>query len=133
MSTTECRQSPRWADTQAVPIDGCFNGMQAQRVRAIGGTRRKHASQRIAFLRSRMDLKDIAACLVKPRDDDELVSGKNAVQGLDGPGMHVEPHVGRALGSLFGGIGAPLDVGPDHTDRAKLNPADDSPLCHRLP
>jgi hypothetical protein len=39
---------------------------------------------------------------VKPGEDEDLVAGAETLERLRRPGMHLEPGVGRALGSLPG-------------------------------
>jgi hypothetical protein len=49
-----------------------------------------------------VDLEDIAARPVKPRDHDDRVADGDALQSLRRPRVQLEPGVGRALRSLPG-------------------------------
>jgi hypothetical protein len=69
-----------------------------------------------------MHLEDVAACLVKPGDDDDLVAYRNPMQSLGGPRIDLEPRIRSALRALFRSIRAGPDFRPDHANRSKREP-----------
>ncbi len=63
------------SNTQAIAVDRVDDdGMETERVRPVRGPRRENAGERIPFVGSRVDLKNIAPCTMKPGDDDDLVA-----------------------------------------------------------
>lgn len=61
------------SDEQAVPVDRAHgNGVEAGRVRHVGGARREDAREWTTRVRPWPDLEDVPGGLVKPGDDEIL-------------------------------------------------------------
>src|SRR6266508_626712 len=72
-----------WSDAQAVPVDPAHgDGMETQRVRPVRRSRGKHTGERIPFVGSWVDSKDVATGPVKPRDHDDLVANGKALESF---------------------------------------------------
>ncbi len=109
------------ADPKAVAGDPPNSDpVKAQWIWPVGRTRRKHAGQRIALVRARVDLQHVAPRPVQPRHDDDLVAGREAVETFCRGRTYVEPGVRRPLGSLSGCLAARLDAGSDHANQPHL-------------
>src|SRR5438552_288983 len=84
-------------DEQPVLLDRPYDHrMEAQRVRSVRRSRREDARQRVLRGAARMNLEDVAARLMEPCDDDDFVADGKAMQPVDGPGLHLDPGVGRS-------------------------------------
>src|SRR6187200_145292 len=68
-------------------------------------------------IRSRVNLQDLTFALVKPRDHDELVARLDAHQSGRDERIHVEPHIGCALGSLLRRFATERNIRADYADR----------------
>ena len=75
--------------------------MEPQRIRPVGRPRGEDSGERIAGVRSRVDLKHVTLALMEPGDDDDLVARGQKVQSVGRPGMHFEPCIGCAFRSLL--------------------------------
>lgn len=76
-----------------------------------------------------MDLKHVAVRLMKPGNDDELVSFGDEVKPVDSPRKHFEPHIRCTFKSLFGSVRPRRDLRSNHTDRAQFEPGRRAVLC----
>ena len=67
-----------------------------------------------------MNLQHIAAGLVQPSHNNNVVARRKTVQTLRDQRTHFKPGVGRALRTLLGRFAAFLDAGTDNANRTKL-------------
>src|SRR5579872_5055534 len=95
--------------------------VEPQRIGSIRGSCREDADQGTALVRARMDFKHIAPGLMQPRDDNDFVADDDAVERLHDGRLYLEPRVRRALGTLFGRVGARLQGRSDNADGIKPN------------
>jgi len=106
------------ADPQAMCGDLAHrHSMQANRVRPVRRSRRKHTRQRTARVRTRMNLQYVAFGLMQPGQDNQLVANPNPVKALRREWTHFQPRVRRALRALFGRLATFLNRGSDHANR----------------
>src|SRR4029453_1947339 len=112
--------------------DDLTNGdsMKADGIRPVGGTRREHAGERTATVRTRVNLQRIASSPMEPGQHDDLVPGGETVESLCQRLIHLEPGAGRALGTLFRCLLATLEGRSDHANRVYLS---SSHTPHRRP
>ena len=75
--------------------------METERIRAVGGSSRKHARQRGFGIATGMDLQRVAASLVEPGDHDDLIARRHQEQTVSCPWMDVDPNIRRAFVALF--------------------------------
>src|SRR4030095_8503089 len=81
-------------DAQPQPVDGAYgDGMQTERIRPIRRPRREDAGDRIARIRPRPHLVDVAASSIQPGNDQQLVAGRDAQQRCLSPWLDLEPRV----------------------------------------
>jgi hypothetical protein len=86
------------SDAQPGSVDRAYDdGMKAQRVGPVRRSRREDSGQRIPQFAPWVDLQDIAARPMEPRDHDDFVADNKAAQCLRRPPSHLEPGIGRAL------------------------------------
>ena len=71
-------------DSKPVP-GGLFHGhgVESERIRPVLGACGENASQTTALVVARVNLEDVAAGLVKPRHDDDLVSRGDTGEAFD--------------------------------------------------
>lgn len=88
-------------DVDSCAVDRCDPGaMQAERVRAMRRAGGKDALRRTGTIAARMDAEQIATSSIEPGDDDDLVAGSQALQGL----RHVRFEKKRRSGRTFVGL-----------------------------
>ena len=75
--------------------------METERIRAVGGSSRKHARQRGFGIATGMDLQRVATTLMEPGHHDDVVAGRHPQQAICRPRMYFEPHIRRAFVTLF--------------------------------
>src|SRR5690348_1091311 len=93
------------ANAEAISGDlADYDAMQAERVGTVRGARGKDAMESVPGIRARINLEHVAAGAVQPGDNDDLVAGTEAVEGVGGEGADFKPGVGRALRALHRGL-----------------------------
>ena len=76
--------------------------MEPQRIRPVWRARGEDSGERIAQVRSRVDLKHVTLALMEPGDHEDLVARSQEVQGVGRPGLHLEPGIGWPSDPCFG-------------------------------
>src|SRR5262245_35509039 len=96
--------------------------MKPKRIRPIRRARGEDAGQRILGLAARMNLEHVPSRLMEPRDHNELVAGRDALQCTDRPFLDLEPRVRRTLGALPWRDVAIGERGSNDADRSQFHP-----------
>src|SRR5215469_5859615 len=68
-----------------------------------------------------MHLQSLSTRLVQPRQNDDLIAGRKAIQCLRGKRMYFKPSIRSTLRTLLRSLAALLEFRADHPDGAKLN------------
>src|SRR3954454_18780068 len=76
-----------------------------------------------------MDPQDVTPGAVEPRDDDQLVARRHAVEGRQQVRLQAKPRVRRAFAALLGRGGELRERRVDEPDRPQVRHA----TCQRLP
>ena len=104
-------------DAQPISLDRPNrHAVQPQRVRPVRGTSREDSRHPIPLVGPGTHAKHVAPRAVQPRDDQDLVAGRKALEPLRLQAVDLEPRVGRAFGALPRCVAAPPELGPDDTD-----------------
>jgi len=121
------------ANSQPILDDPAYrDAMKAHGVGPVGRSRGKYARKRTVPIRAWMNLKHVASGAVQPSHNDDVVADLKSVQTLCGERAHFKPGVGGALRTLFGRFAARLELGTDHSNRAKLSTLATLHMCRHL-
>jgi hypothetical protein len=109
------------SNSQAVSLDGSHNnGVKAQRVWPIRRAGRKHTSQPVARIGSRMDFQYVPLSFMQPRDHEDLITNVQTLKRTGERGTDLEPRIWCAFGSLPGRVAPSFQRRRDCPDRPQL-------------
>jgi hypothetical protein len=94
--------------------------MQSEGIRPVRRPCCEDARERSAGVSSRVRLQNVAAGLVQPSDDDELVADLDPIEAGSDRGRELDPRVGRSLGALVGCCVSVFERRADDADRVQL-------------
>ena len=66
-----------------------------------------------------MHLQSLSARLVQPRQNDDLIPNRQAIQGLRGDWIHFEPRIRSTFRTLLRRLASLLEFRADHSNRAQ--------------